>query len=105
MNIFKRLLIKSEINQDSNNDNNSLLKMLVEKIKSNYPNFYFSLKEPNENIGIFYTSMDKLVQEYSNTSNFTETDGFSLLGFFEEEIRNFFRNHPFLLKNAIKSKI
>ena len=104
MNIFKRLLIKSEINQDSNNDNNSLLKMLVEKIKSNYPNFYFSLKEPNENIGIFYTSMDKLVQEYSNTSNFTETDGFSLLGFFEEEIRNFFRNHPFLLKNAIKSK-
>ena len=104
MNIFKRLLIKSEINQDSNNDNNSLLKMLVEKIKSNYPNFYFSLKEPNENIGIFYTSMDKLVQEYSNTSNFTETDGFSLLGFFEEEIRNFFRDHPFLLKNAIKSK-
>ena len=35
MNIFKRLLIKSEIAQDSNNDNNSLLKMLVEKIKSN----------------------------------------------------------------------
>ena len=101
MNIFKRLLIKSEIAQDSNNDNNSLLKMLVEKIKSNYPNFYFSLKEPNESIGIFYTSMDKLVKEYSNISNFTETDGFSLLGFFEEEIRNFFRSHPLLLKNSI----
>ena len=103
MNLFKRLLIKSEIAQDSNNDNDSLLKILIEKIKSNYPNFYFSLKEPNENFGLFYTSMDKLVQEYSTSSNFTETDGFSLLGFFEEEIRNFFSSHPFLLKNAFKS--
>ena len=103
MNLFKRLLIKCETKQDSNNDNNSLLKILIEKIKSNYPNFYFSLKEPNENFGLFYTSMDKLVQEYSTSSNFTETDGFSLLGFFEEEIRNFFSSHPFLLKNAFKS--
>ena len=100
MNLFKRLLIKCETKQDSNNDNDSLLKILIEKIKSNYPNFYFSLKEPNENFGLFYTSMDKLVQEYSTSSNFTETDGFSLLGFFEEEIRNFFSSHPFLLKNA-----
>ena len=46
--------------------------------------------------------MDKLVEEFINSSNFTETDGFSLLGFFEEEIRNFFNMHPFLLKNAIK---
>ena len=103
MNLFKRLLIKYETKQDSNNDNDSLLKILIEKIKSNYPNFYFSLKEPNENFGLFYTSMDKLVQEYSTSSNFTETDGFSLLGFFEEEIRNFFSSHPFLLKNAFKS--
>jgi uncharacterized protein YoaH (UPF0181 family) len=103
MNLFKRLLIKCETKQDSNNDNDSLLKILIEKIKSNYPNFYFSLKEPNENFGLFYTSMDKLVQEYSTSSNFTETDGFSLLGFFEEEIRNFFSSHPFLLKNAFKS--
>jgi uncharacterized protein YoaH (UPF0181 family) len=103
MNLFKRLLIKCETKQDSNNDNDSLLKILIEKIKSNYPNFYFSLKEPNENFGLFYTSMDKLVQEYSTSSNFTETDGFSLLGFFEEEIRNFFSYHPFLLKNAFKS--
>ena len=103
MNLFKRLLIKCETKQDSNNDNDSLLKILIEKIKSNYPNFYFSLKEPNENFGLFYTSMDKLVQEYSSSSNFTETDGFSLLGFFEEEIRNFFSSHPFLLKNAFKS--
>ena len=103
MNLFRRLLIKCETKQDSNNDNDSLLKILIEKIKSNYPNFYFSLKEPNENFGLFYTSMDKLVQEYSTSSNFTETDGFSLLGFFEEEIRNFFSSHPFLLKNAFKS--
>ena len=103
MNLFKRLLIKCETKQESNNDNDSLLKILIEKIKSNYPNFYFSLKEPNENFGLFYTSMDKLVQEYSTSSNFTETDGFSLLGFFEEEIRNFFSSHPFLLKNAFKS--
>ena len=103
MNLFKRLLIKCETKQDSNNDNDSLLKILIEKIKSNYPNFYFSLKEPNENFGLFYSSMDKLVQEYSTSSNFTETDGFSLLGFFEEEIRNFFSSHPFLLKNAFKS--
>jgi len=103
MNLFKRLLIKCETKQDSNNDNDSLLKILIEKIKSNYPNFYFSLKEPNKNFGLFYTSMDKLVQEYSTSSNFTETDGFSLLGFFEEEIRNFFSSHPFLLKNAFKS--
>ena len=103
MNLFKRLLIKCETKQDSNNDNDSLLKILIEKIKSNYPNFYFSLKVPNENFGLFYTSMDKLVQEYSTSSNFTETDGFSLLGFFEEEIRNFFSSHPFLLKNAFKS--
>ena len=103
MNLFKRLLIKCETKQDSNNDNDSLLKILIEKIKSNYPNFYFSLKEPNENFGLFYTSMDKLVEEYGTSSNFTETDGFSLLGFFEEEIRNFFSSHPFLLKNAFKS--
>ena len=103
MNLFKRLLMKCETQQNSNNnDNNALLQILVEKIKSNYPNFYFSLKEPNENFGLFYTSMDKLVEEFSNSSNFTETDGFSLLGFFEEEIRNFFNTHPFLLKNAIK---
>ena len=107
MNLFKRLLMKCEIQQNSNNnvnnnDNNSLLQILIEKIKSNYPNFYFSLKDPNENFGLFYTSMDKLVQEYSTSSNFTETDGFSLLGFFEEEIRNFFNTHPFLLKNAYK---
>ena len=101
MNLFKRLLIKSEAQSDSNNENNSLLKILVEKIKSNYPNFYFSLKDKDENFGLFYTSIEKLVEEYSNTSNFTETDGFSLLGFFEEEIRNFFRSHPFLLKNTI----
>ena len=103
MNLFKRLLIKSETQSDSNDGNNSLLKILVEKIKSNYPNFYFSLKEKDENFGLFYTSMEKLVEEYSNTSNFTETDGFSLLGFFEEEIRNFFRSHPFLLKNTINA--
>ena len=107
MNLFKRLLIKCESLQNKNNndnkDNNSLLQMLIEKIKSNYPNFYFSLKEPNENFGLFYTSMDKLVQEYGTSSNFTETDGFSLLGFFEEEIRNFFNTHPFLLKNAYKT--
>ena len=47
--------------------------------------------------------MDKLVEEYGASSNFTETDGFSLLGFFEEEIRNFFSSHPFLLKNVFKS--
>ena len=107
MNLFKRLLIKCESLQNKNNkdnkDNNALLQMLIEKIKSNYPNFYFSLKEPNENFGLFYTSMDKLVQEYGTSSNFTETDGFSLLGFFEEEIRNFFNTHPFLLKNAYKT--
>ena len=104
MNLFKRLLMKCESLQNkNNNDNNALLQMLIEKIKSNYPNFYFSLKEPNENFGLFYTSMDKLVQEYGTSSNFTETDGFSLLGFFEEEIRNFFNTHPFLLKNAYKT--
>ena len=103
MNLFKRLLMKCETQQNSNNnDNIALLQILVEKIKSNYPNIYFSLKEPNANFGLFYTSMDKLVEEFSNSSNFTETDGFSLLGFFEEEIRNFFNTHPFLLKNAIK---
>ena len=103
MNLFKRLLIKSETQQNLNNENNSLLKILVEKIKSNYPNFYFSLKDKDENFGLFYTSIEKLVEEYSNNSNFTETDGFSLLGFFEEEIRNFFRSHPFLLKNTINA--
>ena len=103
MNLFKRLLMKCETQQNSNNkDNNALLQILVEKIKSNYPNFYFSLKEPNENFGLFYTSMDKLVEEYGTSSNFTETDGFSLLGFFEEEIRNFFNTHSFLLKNTIQ---
>ena len=103
MNLFKRLIMKCETNQNSNNnDNNALLQILIEKIKSNYPNFYFSLKEQNENFGLFYTSMDKLVEEYGTSSNFTETDGFSLLGFFEEEIRNFFNTHSFLLKNTIQ---
>ena len=102
MNIFKRLLIKAETQKTEKNDNtnNSLLSILIEKIKKNYPNFYFSLKESNENFGLFYTDMAKLTSEFAH-SDFTETDGFSLLGFFEEEIRNFFRTHPFLLKNTI----
>ena len=102
MNIFKRLLIKAETQKTEKNDNtnNSLLSILIEKIKKNYPNFYFSLKESNENFGLFYTDMGKLTSEFAH-SDFTETDGFSLLGFFEEEIRNFFRTHPFLLKNTI----
>ena len=102
MNIFKRLLIKAETQKTEKNDNtnNSLLSILIEKIKKNYPNLYFSLKESNENFGLFYTDMGKLTSEFAH-SDFTETDGFSLLGFFEEEIRNFFRTHPFLLKNTI----
>lgn len=101
MNIFKRLLMKGETKKSENpNDNSSLLSALIEKIKDNYPNFYLTLQEPNENFGLFYTDMSKLTKEFSSSSNFTETDGFSLLGFFEEEIRNFFRTHPFLLKNT-----
>jgi hypothetical protein len=101
MNIFKRLLMKGETKKSENtNDNSSLLSALIEKIKNNYPNFYLTMQEPNENFGLFYTDMSKLTKEFSSSSNFTETDGFSLLGFFEEEIRNFFRTHPFLLKNA-----
>jgi hypothetical protein len=101
MNIFKRLLMKGETKKSENtNDNSSLLSALIEKIKNNYPNFYLTMQESNENFGLFYTDMSKLTKEFSSSSNFTETDGFSLLGFFEEEIRNFFRTHPFLLKNA-----
>ena len=103
MNIFKRLLMKGENQKSEKNDNSALLSSLIEKIKNNYPNFFFSLQQPNENFGLFYTDMQKLTQEYASFSNFTETEGFSLLGFFEEEIRNFFRTHPFLLKNAINS--
>ena len=103
MNIFKRLLIKGETKKSESNDNYAILSTLIEKIKNNYPNFYFNLKEPNENFGLFYTDMNKLTKEFSSSSNFTETDGFSLLGFFEEEIRNFFRTHPFLLKNALNN--
>ena len=101
MNIFKRLLMKGETKKSENtNDNSSLLSALIEKIKNNYQNFYLTLHEHNENFGLFYTDMSKLTKEFSSSSNFTETDGFSLLGFFEEEIRNFFRTHPFLLKNT-----
>ena len=104
MNIFKRLLMKGETQKSEKNDNSSLLSILIEKIKNNYPNFYFSLQnEPSDNFGIFYTDMNKLTQEFGSSSNFTETDGFSLLGFFEEEIRNFFKSHPFLLKNTLNN--
>ena len=104
MNIFKRLLMKGETQKSEKNDNSSLLSILLEKIKNNYPNFYFSLQhEPSDNFGIFYTDMNKLTQEFGSSSNFTETDGFSLLGFFEEEIRNFFRSHQFLLKNTLNN--
>lgn len=103
MNLFKRLLMKAETLKKEKNDNLELLSSLIEKIKNNYPNFFFSLKEPNENFGIFYTDMDKLTKKLGSSSNFTETEGFSLLGFFEEEIRNFFRTHPFLLKNTVNT--
>ena len=104
MNIFKRLIIKGENQKSEKNDNSSLLNILIEKIKNNYPNFYFSLQqEPSDNFGLFYTDMNKLTQEFASSSNFSETDGFSLLGFFEEEIRNFFRTHPYLLKNTLNS--
>ena len=104
MNIFKRLIIKGESQKSEKNDNSSLLNILIEKIKNNYPNFYFSLQqEPSDNFGLFYTDMEKLTQEFSSSSNFSETDGFSLLGFFEEEIRNFFRTHPYLLKNTLNN--
>ena len=104
INLFKRLLMKGETQKNEKsekNDNSALLSSLIEKLKNNFPNFFFSLQNPNENFGLFYTDMQKLTQEYSSSSNFTETEGFSLLGFFEEEIRNFFRTHPFLLKNAL----
>ena len=107
MNLFKRLLMKGDISKSENktdiNDNSYLLSSLIEKIKINYPNFYFSLQEPNENLGLFFTDMDKLIKEFNSSTNFTETEGFSLLGFFEEEIRNFFKTHPFLLKNVLKN--
>ena len=106
INIFKRLLMKGEtqkIEKPEKNDGSALLSSLIEKLKNNFPNFFFSLQNPNENFGLFYTDMQKLTQEYSSASNFTETEGFSLLGFFEEEIRNFFRTHPFLLKNVINN--
>lgn len=104
MNLFKRLIMKCETQEIKNNQISSILPILIEKIKSNYPNFFFSLQEPNDNFGLFYTTMNNLIQEYRTSSNFTETDGFSLLGFFEEEIRNFFQTHPFLLKNAFISQ-
>ena len=54
MNLFKRLIMKCETNQNSNNnDNNALLQILIEKIKSNYPNFYFSLKVSKKKSAIF----------------------------------------------------
>ena len=56
MNIFKRLIIKGETQKSEKNDNSSLLNILIEKIKNNYPNFYFSLQqEPSDNFGLFYT--------------------------------------------------
>ena len=105
MNLFKRLIMKAETQDNKNKQNSdSILSILIEKMKFNYPNFFFSLQEPNDIFGLFYTSMKQLIQEYSTSSNFTETDGFSLLGFFEEEIRNFFQTHPFLLKSVYKSE-
>ena len=108
INLFKRLLMKGETKKNEKSeksDNSALLFSLIDKLKNNFPNYFFSLQNPNENFGLFYTDMGKLTQEYSSSSNFTETEGFSLLGFFEEEIRNFFRTHPFLLKNSLKDNI
>ena len=98
MNLFKRLIMKAENIKKENQDMN--LYNLVEKIKKNYPNFYFDLQESNDNFGIFYTDMNKLKKEYSKESDFSENDGFILLGFFEEEIRNFLKTHPFLLSST-----
>ena len=113
LNIFNRLIIKADSsisNQTqnfdgttNNNTNNNLdsntLNQLITKLKDNYPNFFFNNLKPNSDFGILFTNMESLYKEYASKSEFKESDGFSLLGYFEEEIRTFFRKHPFLLKN------
>ena len=41
MNLFKRLIMKCETQEIKNNQISSILPILIEKIKSNYPNFFF----------------------------------------------------------------
>lgn len=122
LNILNRLIIKSEspktnsqnpstkdssinsniIQSNRNNTNDydeTTLNQLITKLKDNYPNFFYKTLPPNPDFGILFTDMESLNKEYANKSEFKESDGFSLLGYFEEEIRTFFRKHPFLLKN------
>ena len=113
LNIFNRLIIKADSSMSNqtqnfdgktnNNTNNNLdsntLNQLITKLKDNYPNFFFNNLKPNSDFGILFTNMESLYKEYASKSEFKESDGFSLLGYFEEEIRTFFRKHPFLLKN------
>ena len=113
LNIFNRLIIKADSSisnqtqnfdgSTNNNTNNNLdsntLNQLITKLKDNYPNFFFNNLKPNSDFGILFTNMESLYKEYASKSEFKESDGFSLLGYFEEEIRTFFRKHPFLLKN------
>ena len=42
MNLFKLLIMKCETQEIKNNQNNSILPILIEKIKSNYPIKYLN---------------------------------------------------------------
>ena len=113
LNIFNRLIIKADLSIPNQNPDNALnsnvnndnldptnLTQLIAKLKDNYPNFFYSTIKPNSDFGILFTNLEDLHKEYATKSEFKESDGFSLLGYFEEEIRSFFRKHPFLLKNT-----
>lgn len=105
MNIFKKLIIKAESKYsgsnktDNNFSNNNEISQLIEKVKDNYPLFFFNNQLPNEDFGIFFTNMKDIQKSYLNSKTFNENDGYTLLGYFEEEIRNFFKSHPFEFKN------
>ena len=87
-NIFQFFLIKSK---DTNDEQ---LKKILTSYKSNESRFIINNQKEEENFRIFFSDINQ-IKKMNKDSTLNEQESLKLLSYFEEEIRNFFKNHNF----------
>ena len=86
-NLFKIFILK---NEDNNND--LTMQKIIKAYKSNESKFIISTLSNDKNIGINFTDLNVINSQYKNNT-MSEEQCMQLLGYFEEEVRNFFKEH------------
>ena len=86
-NLFKMFILK---NEDNNSD--LTLQKIIKAYKSNESKFLISTLPNDKNIGINFTDLNVINSQYKNNT-MSEEQCMQLLGYFEEEVRNFFKEH------------